>query len=275
MDISEFLKTLRNRQGARPSQPRDWYSVRNLAAGEAEVFIYDVIGESWFGGVTAGQFVTELRAINATKILLRINSPGGDVADAVAIRNALIEHPAEIETHIDGIAASAAAWVGLAAEKVVIAPTATMMIHEPRDFAFGDAERMRKTANMLDMVGGQIAGMLQEKAGGTVDEWREFMRAETWYTHDEAVDAGLADEVAGAAPATQNRYDPTFLLIFKNTPEHLVAAANAKPRRRSAPPKPAASEPAAAAAPVAPSDELIRETLVYQRDRSRQLGVLV
>jgi len=248
------------RNGAAPQ--RSWYSVRNLADGEAEVFIYDVIGDSWFGGVTAADFVRDLRAINATRILLRINSPGGAISDAVAIRTALVEHPAAIETHIDGLAASAASWVGLAAEKVVMARHATMMIHEPLDIMVGNAEDMRKMAEMLDHFGDDIAKMFQEKAGGEVDEWRERMREETWYSDEEAVAAGLADEIAAQETPAENRYDPGILAIFKNSPPHLVGGN--KDRGEGTPtPGPAADRP----------EELVRAVLGYQRDQSRRIGV--
>jgi len=246
--------------GAAPQRP--WYSVRNLADGEAEVFIYDLIGaDLFFGGISAAEFVRDLRAINARKILLRINSPGGDIAEAKTIRTALIEHPAQIETHVDGLAASSASWVGLAAEKVIMSPHAMMMIHEPWFIVGGDAEHLRKQADILDKDAAEIAKMLQEKGGGEVDEWRAAMRAETWYSDEEAVDAGLADEVAtqdaATAPAA-NRYDPGILAMFKHTPSHLTGAAGAQPGA----PAGDHSEP-----------ELVRAALGYQRDQSRRLGV--
>lgn len=256
MEPHEILQTLR--AGSRPQNgraPRDWYSIRNLAAGEAEIFIYDVIGETWFGGVRAADFVHELRGVNATKIMLRINSPGGDIMDAIAIRNALIEHPANIESHVDGIAASSASWVALAGDTVVMAPSSSMMIHEPFDIVVGDAAAMRKAADVLDKFGDQIADMYAKKAGGTRATWRDRMREETWYTDQEAIDAGLADSIAGqAADVAQNRYDPTILNIFRNTPKHLTAST------------PANAEPAA------PHPDLVKAHLEYQRNWSRRLG---
>jgi ATP-dependent protease ClpP protease subunit len=219
MDV-RMLRELRNRHVGNKS--RQWYSIRNLPGDEAEIFIYDVIGESWFGGVTANEFVRELREIKASKILLRINSPGGDVNDGIAIRNALVEHPATIETHVDGAAYSTASWVALAGSKVVMGQHATMMIHEPHSIAIGDAETMRKEAEMLDLFGGEIAKMYAEKAGGAEGEWRDRMRAETWYDDQGAVDAGLADEVAEGPVLTKNTFDPAILQTFKNTPAELL-----------------------------------------------------
>ncbi len=243
-----------------PSRP--WYSVRNLADGEAEVFIYDFIGfDPFFGGVSAADFVRDLRAINARKILLRINSPGGDISEAVTIRNALIEHPAQIETHVDGLAASAASWVGLAAKNVIMSPHAMMMIHEPWFMVGGDAEFLHHEADVLDKFAADIAKMYQEKGGGTADKWRAAMRDETWYSDEEAVAAGLADEVATEeAPAAENRYDPAILQLFKHTPEHLTK-------------KPGQPEPTPGPGAQKPPQELVRAALAHQRNRSRELGV--
>jgi ATP-dependent protease ClpP protease subunit len=243
--------------------PRPWYSVRNLADGEAELFIYDYIGfDPFFGGVGAADFVRDLRAINASKILLRINSPGGDISEAVTIRNALIEHPAEIETHVDGLAASSASWVGLGDWPMIMSPHAMMMIHEPWFMVGGDAEYLRKQSDVLDKFGADIAKMYVEKAGGELDTWRAAMREETWYSDEEAVAAGLADEVATQeAPATENRYDPGILAMFQHTPEHLTR--NTKPQ-----PTP---QPRAADHPP----ELVRARLVSQRNEARRLGVPV
>lgn len=237
---------------------RDWFSVRNLATGEAEILIYDFIGfDPFFGGVSAQDFVRELRGISANKILVRINSPGGDVFEAMAIKTALDEHPAAIEVHIDGLAASAASWVGLGADKVVIAPHAMMMIHEPWNIVASDAAGLRKEADLLDKMGGDIAAIYSEKAGGTVDAWRALMLDETWYTDQAAVDAGLADEISGAAVA-QNRYDPTILNIFKRTPPELLPPAVP-----------------AVVANTQPDPALVSAVLEYHRDQSRRLGVAV
>ena len=254
MDPRDLLRNLRNRYDG--AKPREWYSISNLAAGEVEIFIYDVIGESWFGGITAGQFVSDLRSVQANKILLRINSPGGDIFDAVAIRNALRQHPATVESHIDGIAASSASWVALQ-DKVIMSPNATMMIHEPFNFVGGDAAYLRQQADVLDMYGGQIADMYAEKAGGKPADWRALMVAETWYTDQGAVDAGLADEIsADAAPAAANRYDPAILNLFKHAPDRLGAHA-----------------PVVPVVNTQPDPALVRSAIDFQRIQSRLIGV--
>lgn len=261
--ILGLLTTARN--GGEPRRP--WYSIRNVAEGEAEVFIYDYIGfDPFFGGVSAADFVHELREINATKILVRVNSPGGDIAEGLAIRNALIEHPARIETHVDGLAASTAGWCAMIpGEQLVMSAHAMLMIHEPYFFCGGDADYLRQQADILDKYAIDIAKMLQEKAGGNVDEWRTRMREETWYSDQEAVDAGLADSVASSEAPAENRYDPGILTLYKHAPQQLTQR---HPRNDPTPP------PAAPAAPER-SDELVRAALVYRRDEARRQGVLV
>lgn len=273
MEPTETLRALRNRsRNAAGVRAREWYSIRNRADGEAEIFLYDFIGaDPFFGGVSSNEFVRELRAINAPKILLRINSPGGDITEAVAIRTALQEHPAEIETHVDGLAASSASWVGLVGDKVIIAPHATMMIHEPWNIIAGDAEDMRKTAAELDLFGGEIAEMYVEKAAGTSDEWRARMREETWFTDQEAVDAGLADEIAGQpADAAANRYDPAILAMYRNTPAHLGGVRGQPHEANTNTPR--GEKPNEQREQL---EQLVRASLAYQRDQSRRQGVPV
>jgi len=179
-------------------EAKSWYSIRNVSRSEAEIMIYDEIG---FWGVTASDFIRDLADIKASTINLRINSPGGDVFDGVAIYNAVKRHTAEVNVFIDGLAASAASFIAMAGDKVSMSPHSQMMIHEASGLAIGNAEDMRKLADMLDKTSDSIAAMYAERAGGDVTEWRARMKDETWYSDQEAVDAGLADEVLGSSGA--------------------------------------------------------------------------
>ncbi|MFD1547008.1 head maturation protease, ClpP-related [Nonomuraea guangzhouensis] len=170
----------------------DWYRISNLADGAAEVVIYDEIG--WFG-VSAGAFLEELKAVTAGEISLRLNSPGGNVFDGVAIMNVLRSHPAKVTTYVDGLAASIASVIAMAGDRIVMQPHSQMMIHNPWAMCIGDAADMRDEAERLDRHSENIASVYAERAGGTVADWRERMASETWYSAEEAVAAGLADEV--------------------------------------------------------------------------------
>jgi ATP-dependent protease ClpP protease subunit len=171
----------------------DWYRITNRADGATEVAIYDEIG--WFG-VGASEFINEVRNVSASEITVRLSSPGGDVFDGIAIHNALRAHPAKVTVHVDGLAASIASVIALAGDRVVMQPHSQMMIHDASSMCYGQAADMRELAERLDRQSDNIAGVYAERAGGTVAEWRDRMRGETWFSADEAVAAGLADEVA-------------------------------------------------------------------------------
>jgi ATP-dependent protease ClpP protease subunit len=193
------LRAFRQQTRAAAAQGRrNWYRIRNAAgaAGDtAEVYLYDEIS-LW--GVTAAAFVDELRAITAPNIALHINSPGGDVFDGLAIHACLQAHPATVTTHVDGLAASAASFIAQAGDQVLIARNAVMMIHDAAGLCWGNAGDMRELADLLDKLSDNIADVYAARAGGTVADWRARMRAETWYTGAEAVDAGLADALSNA-----------------------------------------------------------------------------
>lgn len=181
-----------------------WYRISNRTDDDdtAEILVYDVIG-SWFG-VEAGEFVRELNDITASNINVRINSPGGDVYDSIAIYNALMMHPANITVYVDSLAASGASVIAMAGDNVVMLPGSQMMIHDALMLTVGNAAELRADADFLDKQSQNIAGFYAAKAGGSPDEWRERMLAETWMMADEAVDMGLADEVYTKAKSTED-----------------------------------------------------------------------
>lgn len=177
----------------------DWFRITNANNDTATVVIYDEIG---YWGTTAADFTQQLRALDVSQIEVRINTPGGDVYDGVAIYNALMDHPADITTVCDGMAASIGSII-MQAGKVRLMNRATeMMIHLPFTGAVGNAEDMRKAADLLDQVGTDLASVYADRAGGSPEMWLSAMRAETWYSADEAVRAGLATAVQGKAPDT-------------------------------------------------------------------------
>lgn len=184
------LKTqahLRNSRG-------DWYRIRNaVGGGPAEVLIYDEIG--WFG-VSADDFVRDLQRLDVGEMTVRLNSPGGGVFDGIAIHNALRQHRAQVTVHVDSLAASIASVIAMAGDRLIMQPHSQLMIHDASGLCIGNGTEMRALADLLDKQSDNIAAVYAERAGGTVAEWRERMRDETWYLAEEAVEAGLADEVA-------------------------------------------------------------------------------
>lgn len=203
--LPERLERLRSRPSAKAG---DWYRIEAKAGDRrAEVSIYDEIG-MW--GTTAKDFAGEIRALEVDAITLRINSPGGDAWDGVAIYNAVKDHPAQVTVVVDGIAASAASVIAQAGDRIVMNRGSQMMIHDASGLVMGNAEDMREFAEVLDKMSDSLAGIYAARAGGTVEEWRATMRKDTWYMAAEAVEAGLADEVAADddKPAATNSARP-------------------------------------------------------------------
>lgn len=177
-------------------------------ADEATVYLYDVIvSDGYWGGIDAQSFAKELASITAPVIHLRINSPGGDVFAARAMEQSIREHSSQIIAHIDGYAASAASYLALAADTVVISQGGFFMIHKAWTFAYGNADELTKTANLLDKIDGSLAKTYAAETGQDEQQIIDWMAAETWFTADEAVQYGFADSIAQDAEKTSNRID--------------------------------------------------------------------
>lgn len=196
---------------------RSWFRIENRPAAAAadgqqglpttDIYLYDAIGE-W--GVSAQDFINALRGVVTGTITMYVNCEGGEVFDGLAIYEALRRHPANVTAFIDGIAASAASFVVCAADRIVMAERARMMIHDAHGIAMGNARDMRSMADLLDNLSDTIADIYAERARGTRDEWRAAMQAAdggpdgTWYDARAAVKAKLADEMIGGDGPTKN-----------------------------------------------------------------------
>nr|WP_306685392.1 ClpP-like prohead protease/major capsid protein fusion protein [Shewanella oncorhynchi] len=194
-----------------------WYSLK-AQNGNAELMIYDEIG-GW--GISAQQFARDLQALGKVgTITARIHSPGGDVFEGMAIYNMIKGHPAHKVCYIDGLAASMASVIAMAFDEVIMPENAMMMVHKPWGGTLGDAEDMRKYADLLDKVEGNLVGAYQHKTGLSEDELHALLAAETWLTGREAVEKGFAntltDPLQMAASLNSKR-----LKDFTNMPEAL------------------------------------------------------
>lgn len=171
---------------------RSWYAIKQLDADVAEISLYDEIG---LYGVPAKQFIADLKALEASTIRVCINSPGGDVFDAIAIYNSLVSDRRRIETRVDGLAASAAAFIAMAGATVSIAEHAVLMIHNSWGVAIGDKHDMRNMADVLARVDSQINEIFVRATGKTKAQIAAWLDAETWLTADEALEFGFVDTV--------------------------------------------------------------------------------
>lgn len=180
---------------------------------KAVLRIYDPIDSwgEWFG-LSAKEFGQALDALpsGVEEIELHVNSPGGEVHEGLAILNQLRQHKASVTVIIDGLAASAASFIAMGADRVLIAPNAEVMIHNAWGLAMGDSDDMQKMADDLDRINTNLARIYQSKAGGDVADWLEAMRIESWYSDEEAVAAGLADGIyreETEEPAAEARFN--------------------------------------------------------------------
>jgi ATP-dependent Clp protease, protease subunit len=200
-------------------------------AEEAEVWIYDEIGENWWGeGISAKGFIDELNGLPSTvaTIRVRLNSPGGDVFEGFAIYQALMRHRARVVIEIDALAASAASVVAMAGDTIRMADTSLVMVHDPWSYCLGSAEEMRAMAELLDQVTDSCLNAYARRPGVDRETIREAMRAETWYTASGAMDAGLVDEIIESPAAIAARIPPGR---YRNAPAGLVAPVRTDPPR--------------------------------------------
>lgn len=179
-----------------PGERLAWSIRAEAGADTATVHLYGAI-DGW--ELDGAKLAQEIRALDVGHIDLRVNSPGGDVFDAIGVYTALAEHRATVTAHVDGLAASAASYIVQAGDTRNIMKPARMMIHDARGLAYGPPPVVRELADILDAVSDDIAGIYADRAGGTVASWRTAMASDTWYSSAEAVKSGLADAVVNPA----------------------------------------------------------------------------
>ena len=218
------LPQMNRRRAPSSIRPRArWFRIENSAEEDsAELYIYDAI--YWFG-VDVNELVDQLQRTRAGTLHVRINSPGGDVFDGVAIYNALARHDARVVVHVDGLAASIASVIAMAGDEIRMHEGSMMMIHDPWMLAIGPAPDMRAAADLLDKVGRSISAIYEKRTGLSRDEISELMAAETWMDAGEAREKGFADQLdegeGKAGPA--NRFD---LSAFRNVPDQLAGTSD-------------------------------------------------
>ena len=216
------------------AQARQWFRVVNLSGDfrnaenprRAEIAIFEQIGEDfWTGdGVTAGRFIRAIDALGELdEIMLRINSPGGDVMDGLTITNYLLQHPAKVSVRIDGQAASIASVIMMAGEERVMGMGTSVFVHDPISGLIGDADEMRKMADELDTVRDGIIEVYQSRVNLSREELITLMRDDTRMTADEAVTWGFAtamdSDIKAAACADLDK-------VFNKAREHAAAMVN-------------------------------------------------
>lgn len=230
------------------------YVVNKLPNKTAEVLIYEPIGNSfWEEGLTAKKFAEDIKALgDVRRIDLRINSPGGSMNEGLAIYNTLANHKAKVVAHIDGIALSMASVIAMSAETINMAANGLVMIHNPQWLAMGDANEMRKTADILDRFKSTAVAAYEKKTGRSREDIATLMDEETWFTAEEAVAAGFADYVTEPLEVAAS-FDLQDLPLGMVVPETVLA------RRTQFPPPPSRKELSPMSEPLTPQPATIEQ----------------
>jgi ATP-dependent Clp endopeptidase proteolytic subunit ClpP len=171
----------------------NWFEFKASAdMPESDLFLYGEVG-GW--GASAAEFIDALSTRKEQRINLHIHSPGGSVFEGHAIFTALKSHPGGVTTWVDGIAASMASVIAMAGAPVKMAGNAFLMIHNPWSQTAGGSDELRKQADVLDKLKESLVKIYADKSGMTYEEISAAMDSETWFSAEEAVAFGLADEV--------------------------------------------------------------------------------
>ncbi|WP_419689139.1 head maturation protease, ClpP-related [Burkholderia theae] len=252
MRRNRILQLLNDNRGA----SRDFRVQGSADGAEATVYLYDmIVSDDWWGGVSAQAFVHALSGITANTIHLRINSPGGDVFAARAIETALRGHSAKVIAHVDGLAASAASFVMLAADEVEITDGAFVMIHKAWSLSVGNEDDHRETADLLGVVDASLVRTYAKETGQDEGDISQWMAAETWMSATEAVERGFADRIAGdggsarASAWNLSAYDRAPNAAHAQTPPRGPAAFSPPEPLPETPPEPKPVPKASADAP--------------------------
>lgn len=170
------------------------------ADGDTTISLFDVIGEDGWsgGGVTANRISAALRSIGSKDITVRINSPGGDMFEGIAIYNLLRAHPARVTVEVLGWAASAASVIAMAGDEIRMGLGSFMMVHNAWGVVIGNRHDMRDAATLFDRFDAAIADIYQARTGMKRSDIEQLMDAETFMTAAQAVENGFADAINDA-----------------------------------------------------------------------------
>lgn len=231
----------------------------------AEIWIYDDIGEFWFGGgITAKSFADALKDFGDVDVLnIYINSAGGLVADGLAIYNTLKRHQARKEVFIDGFALSIASLVAMAGDKISIAANGMMMIHPPWGFVEGGAVEMRKSADVLDKLEESLVDTYARRTGQSETEIAVLVKNETWMDAEDALLLGFADEITEEVKLAAY-FDPAKR--FKNAPKSPQKAIKPEP---PAPKEPTTVQPESCDSRIKYKAEAIKFRILNDRRRKK------
>jgi ATP-dependent Clp endopeptidase proteolytic subunit ClpP len=199
------------------------FDIQNKGETTFEIFLYGSIGDSPWDDTYISEKVilAELQKIpkTAKNIHLRVNSSGGSVFTGVTIYELLKNHPAKVTAYVEGLAASIASVIIMAADEVVMGEGAMLMLHKPLVGIYGNAHEMEKMIDILDKIESQMVGIYARKTKKSAVELHKILSEDTWYTTEQAIEAGLADRTFESSD--ESRYLAACLIDkspFRNKP---------------------------------------------------------
>lgn len=212
------------------TKPKHIWITNKVSESKAEVLLYGYIDPY---DVSASEFVKELRALEKeyTHIDVRINSGGGSVFEGFAIYNALKNSSANIETYIDGLAASMASVIALGGKKVHMSKVARYMTHQPSTGGYGTSDELRKNADLLDGLEKSVCAVYSEKTGKTAEECKTlFLNGkDNWFTATQAKEYGLIDSIYDAEEVDEPKSNADEKVVYDHY-ANLFAARFDKPQ---------------------------------------------
>jgi ATP-dependent Clp protease protease subunit len=220
---------------AKPYEP--FWRVLDAAqteSGEAEIEFYGPISEySWWGDeVTPAKFKADLDKLGGSPVTIRIHSDGGDVFAASVIRAMIMDYPGRVTTRIDGLAASAATYIAMAGDRVLMQDSAFFMIHDPWVITWGTVDDLKDAINLLKTIKQGIVETYQSKTQLSAEEISKLMTAETWMTAQQAQEKGFIDEVITTSKKATNAANfaaLNSLHFYRNLPEALRSLMQSDP----------------------------------------------
>ena len=228
----------------------------------SEILLYGPIGPDFWepeNAITAKSVMAQLSEISGD-VTVRISSGGGDVYEGIDIMNALKGYDGEVTVIVESLAASAASFIAVGgADRVLMRESSELMIHRAWTFTDGNADDVRKTLEDLERQDSKLARIYAGKAGGEVQDWLDAMSAETWYTAEEAVAAGLADGVI-----TEKSEAPA--------PSASLAKRRFKFANRAAAPPPPVTRSVSGDISTTPSDGQIGDKMSILNQLAQELG---
>ena len=227
-------KTFQRPQNFQWDAPSDvlakWAETPLAAAEESDntITMLDVIGEDWWtgSGVTAKRISAALRSIGNKDVVVKINSPGGDMFEGIAIYNLLRAHPAKVTIEVLGWAASAASIIAMAGDEIRMGTGTFMMVHNAWGVVVGNRHDMREAATLFDGFDSAIADIYEARTGLKRAVIEKLMDAETFMGPSDAVKNGFADFVDNgiSAPSGDAKNMDRGLMARRQTEAALARA---------------------------------------------------